>query len=226
MKLYVKILIIICILLTIGFLYWYFCIKNEKYFNEPLFHPHYDIRYYKQTLSISEIQVKLKDMFTILTKFLTKFNVKCWLLFGTLLGYYRDGDMIPWDDDIDVGILFNDLNNLPQKYDIDGKYMWDRNPDARHCYHDSNNIVIARLICMETGVFIDIFGQCINRDKVMSSGGDIWDKNDIFPLIQTVFLDNIVYVPQNTKQVLLDVYKNLDIPEDKIAEYEEYKRNK
>lgn len=215
--------IIIGILLV---LVWYYFIRSEKYFHEPKGHPHYDKRYFKNVMTVGSIQEKLKELFPVLSKYLISKNIKFWLLYGTLLGYYRDKDMIPWDDDIDVGVLFDDLDKLPERKIINGKYLWDRNIDARPCYHDGNNIVIARLICMETGVFIDIFGQCIRKDEVMSSDGNIYDKKDIFPLVQTTFLGSHTYVPQNVKKVLTVVYKDLSIPKDRVKEYEEYRGKK
>lgn len=32
-----------------------------------------------------------------------EFGIKCWLSHGTMLGVYRDGDFISWDDDSDLG---------------------------------------------------------------------------------------------------------------------------
>ena len=34
-------------------------------------------------------------------KIIDKLGIKYWLTYGTALGFYRDGDFIPWDDDID-----------------------------------------------------------------------------------------------------------------------------
>lgn len=35
-------------------------------------------------------------------------NVKSWLVYGTLLGYERNGDFIPHDNDIDLGVFLED----------------------------------------------------------------------------------------------------------------------
>lgn len=43
---------------------------------------------------------------------LEKHNIKGLLVFGTLLGIYRSGDLIPHDSDIDIAISHKDLNKL------------------------------------------------------------------------------------------------------------------
>ncbi|WP_391120361.1 LicD family protein [Psychrobacillus sp. L3] len=41
----------------------------------------------------------------LLGEFFQKNEYKCFLNFGTLLGIVRDGDLIPWDDDIDLAVI-------------------------------------------------------------------------------------------------------------------------
>lgn len=48
------------------------------------------------------VQKKLKDALRELKIVLEREEIPFWLDFGTLLGAHRSGDMIPWDDDIDI----------------------------------------------------------------------------------------------------------------------------
>jgi len=48
----------------------------------------------------------------ILGGLLDREGVRWWLDYGSLLGHVRDGGMIPWDSDIDIGILGEDLQKV------------------------------------------------------------------------------------------------------------------
>ena len=43
---------------------------------------------------------------------LSKYNIKHWLMYGTLLGCVRNKDVIPYDYDFDFGILFSDIDKI------------------------------------------------------------------------------------------------------------------
>ena len=60
--------------------------------------------------------VNATDALFKLKKCLDKFNLKFWLVYGTALGFYRDGDFIPWDDDIDIHVLSSEF--VPVFYDF------------------------------------------------------------------------------------------------------------
>jgi phosphorylcholine metabolism protein LicD len=63
--------------------------------------------------SITEIdKIKLIDLLDILTKYLDDNNITYWIIGGTLLGSVRHGDIVPWDDDVDIGILEKDFDKL------------------------------------------------------------------------------------------------------------------
>ena len=45
------------------------------------------------------------------TDFLTKHRINYFLEGGTLLGIVRDGDLLPWDHDVDISIDYSDAKN-------------------------------------------------------------------------------------------------------------------
>jgi hypothetical protein len=46
-----------------------------------------------------------------LTCILDKHNIKYWLQDGTLLGYYREGNLISHDNDTDIGLFWSDIKS-------------------------------------------------------------------------------------------------------------------
>jgi phosphorylcholine metabolism protein LicD len=59
------------------------------------------------TLNVKNI-VKARKMLFRVTNFLDHHNIKYFLEGGTLLGIVRDGDLLPWDHDVDISISSND----------------------------------------------------------------------------------------------------------------------
>jgi len=54
-------------------------------------------------------------MLNDVTDILDKYNVKYWLDFGTLLGIVRENRILPWDDDMDISILEEDIEIVRTK---------------------------------------------------------------------------------------------------------------
>ena len=62
---------------------------------------------------------KLYQMMKVTHEILEKAQIKYWGAAGTLLGIMRHGGIIPWDDDIDIGIMEEDQKKLKKlKYDF------------------------------------------------------------------------------------------------------------
>ncbi|MCB6992800.1 LicD family protein [bacterium 210820-DFI.6.37] len=55
-----------------------------------------------------------------------KHNIRYYLGFGSLLGFYRDGDNLPWDYDIDVVVPYPEKDHLIEalRKDMDEKYSF------------------------------------------------------------------------------------------------------
>jgi phosphorylcholine metabolism protein LicD len=54
----------------------------------------------------------LKILLEKVSKLLDENNINYFIDGGTLLGAERDKDLIPYDDDVDIGVLFKDFNKL------------------------------------------------------------------------------------------------------------------
>ena len=68
----------------------------------------------KRYLSAEEVKCELLRLLEVFCIFLEKNNIKYTIQSGTMLGAVRHGGFIPWDDDIDLGMLRNDYNRLIQ----------------------------------------------------------------------------------------------------------------
>lgn len=76
--------------------------------------------------NIEELQkINLKTLEHVL-KIIDKYNLKYYMLGGTMLGAIRHKGFIPWDDDIDIGLPRKDyekflevaINELPDNYKV------------------------------------------------------------------------------------------------------------
>lgn len=60
---------------------------------------------------------KLKHLLRTFEQACKSHHVVYWAIGGTLLGAVRHNDIIPWDDDIDLGMVKNDIDTLMQHRD-------------------------------------------------------------------------------------------------------------
>lgn len=72
----------------------------------------YSAKQSDEICSLSDCKNYLIEIFGAFTTFCKKYEINCFLMWGTLLGAMRDGHIIPWDDDIDLGITEDDYKKL------------------------------------------------------------------------------------------------------------------
>lgn len=72
--------------------------------------------------ALREHQLKLADLLTDFDAFCKKNHIEYFLATGTLLGAIRHGGFVPWDDDVDVGMMHDDVDRLIEAVLADDRF--------------------------------------------------------------------------------------------------------
>ena len=121
-------------------------------------------------VDLKEIQDRLSLMMNDLHFFFDKHGINYFLYCGSLLGAIRHQGFIPWDDDMDIGMLREDFDKLmdvvsqmPSPYKL--RYHHQSGTDMKYPYpfakiEDSSTILIENTIKhlgIKSGLYIDLF---------------------------------------------------------------------
>lgn len=160
------------------------------------------IRYIKQYIFPKTLKNNIKELLVHILPILNENNIRYWLVDGTLLGYYREKDIIFRDDDADIAILEDDFkksmkilkNNLP-------KHFGDFNDNSEDEFNINNN----RFNKLGGLGKIDLFIAYKENQNIKYENHTV--PNDyIFPLKEDDFLGIKVKVPNKTDKILENTY--------------------
>lgn len=99
-------------------------------------------------LQLSEVQDRLFDLMCYIDAFCNRNQIPYYMLGGTALGARRHNGFIPWDDDIDIGMLREDYERfLSVSDELTGDFVVKNYRNSKNC--DS---VITRLYFLNTEV--------------------------------------------------------------------------
>lgn len=99
---------------------------------------------------LKKIQLEILDT---VNNFCTEKNIKFWLDSGTLLGAIRHKGYIPWDDDVDIGMLREDFERFISLFNkMGGKYKVICNELDRECIYPYAKILDTDTVLYEPDI--------------------------------------------------------------------------
>lgn len=200
---------------------------HNKYFHESTFHPHYDGRFAAKILSYDERRIHLTALMQTYLSTMSDIGAETWIMHGSLLGWWWNRKIMPWDSDVDVQMSYHSIKFLADYYNMTihhyklpgiekGRdYMLEVNPHyVIDSIDDKLNVIDARWIDTETGLFIDITTLRRNRTAealgmegvMMCKDKHHYLEKDIFPLRESVFENMPVKIPFAYSALLEEEY--------------------
>ncbi|KAK4152743.1 hypothetical protein C8A00DRAFT_44229 [Chaetomidium leptoderma] len=204
-----------------------------KYFHEagPTYElTHYDARYFRGPIPYDAHRAVLTDLIrAYLTTFSRDLHLETWLAHGTLLGWWWNGQTLPWDYDIDaqvsgatLSVLADRHNGSLHEYRFENPttgaretrvYLLDVNPFATAAVGrgEGQNVIDARWVDVGTGMFVDITGL-VERDPerrpgvVSCKNHHVYKSGQLFPLRETEFEGVAAMVPWGFDGILVEEY--------------------
>lgn len=195
---------------------------------------HYDSRYYLGSpVSDEDRRNTLHHLIRAYVTFFRDHNLQSWIAHGTLLGFWWNAQILPWDMDIDVQVPEAVLFRLGKQYNMTAYgYQEVENSNSntevrqRHYILDVNpniferekgwgdNVIDARFIDISNGLYIDITGISQFRADEADAHVGIWkcknnhryDEDNIWPLRETLFEGIVTTVPNRYEAILIREY--------------------
>jgi phosphorylcholine metabolism protein LicD len=211
-----KLIILLLILILIFILQLSYTNFTENFYNEIEMSPKLSEQ---DILDLKKGHKIITNMFREFDRICRKYNLKYWCVGGTLIGAIRHNGWVPWDGDVDVGMLEEDYNKLQKIIQKElPKNMWFQDKTTDKYYNSTigkirdlnTNYKDYKSQSWHNGLQLDIFIFKKDKDMLTISikGTDIKNTNYniIFPLKESIFENIKVYVPNNTKKYSIEYW--------------------
>jgi phosphorylcholine metabolism protein LicD len=163
-------------------------------------------------MNLKIAQKKMTDMLKSFHELCCKYDIKYWCHGGTLIGTVRHKGWIPWDGDVDVGMLETDFHKfvehskeLPKTMAYFGLYM-----KGLYKIRDLNSIYLNYCDGKgHTGLQLDIFVYKVVAPNTIVAitqflkefKEDIYKYDSIFPVAKAEFDGIEVFIPNKIKEI-------------------------
>ncbi|KAL3478777.1 LicD family-domain-containing protein [Aspergillus californicus] len=202
-------------------------LSGSKYFKESSFHYHYDGRFANETLPEEDTLPHLSALIQTYLSMMADLGAETWIMHGSLLAWWWNQKIFPWDNDLDVQISEPIITFLAEYYnmtehhfdipEVEGgrTYLLEINPNyVIRSKMDKANVIDGRWIDTSSGLFIDI--TAVRTDDARRASGNPgalmckdrhnFDESDIFPLRNSYFEDVPAKIPYAYSKLLQDEY--------------------
>jgi phosphorylcholine metabolism protein LicD len=180
-----------------------------KFFHEMKNNAHYDLQYGK-IVNNDILLLTLKFLLEELSKICDKNDIKIIIMHGSLIGWYFNKSILPYDNDIDVCILEEDIIKFIKCDKLENDdYIIKVNPNfINRNPNDRDNVIDARIISKKCGLFIDItfLTSFENNNYFNCKSPHYYLKDYILPLKEDLFENCKIYIPNKYKYCLYQEY--------------------
>lgn len=168
-------------------------------------------------IDIKELRKIQLEILDTVDKYCKKNNIKYWIDCGTLLGAVRHKGYIPWDDDIDIGMLREDYDKLLNTFNNNNtKYKLMALELNKDYYFPFGKIVDTNTILYEpdekTGikgaVYLDVFVYDNAPDDDLKLK-EMYDKRDYYNKFRIAQLYPKMYDKSSLKKRIMRFFLNI-----------------
>ena len=162
---------------------------------------------------LKKIQIEILDY---VNDFCKKNNINYWIDCGTLLGAIRHSGYIPWDDDIDIGMLRDDYEKFLNLFSQEkGRYKLLASEICNDYYYAFGKVIDTNTVLYEpdeetgvkSGVYIDVFiYDNAPDDEVLCQ--KMFDKRDYYDKFRVAQMYPNLYDHTSLKKRIMRFFLN------------------
>lgn len=112
---------------------------------------------------LRQVQLSSAAILSHFSQIAQKYNLTWWLDSGTLIGYLRHNDFVPWDDDLDIAMMRSDYDRL--------KHILKKEFNSNGFYYCIGEIT--RLYYKNIHVWVDIFPMDTGYSQIPPQGKEL-----------------------------------------------------
>lgn len=164
----------------------------------------YDARFYRGEIPADQRRIAESNALAHCAALLRANRIDAWLTGPSLLNWWNGEPLHSSGEMITLGVYYNDLYRMRLLAEAEDRYFLDVNPNHTARRWQARNLVDARFIDRDTGIFINLFGYHPGTDRRLleNKRGERAHVTDLFPLAACEVAGVEVARPANPPAVL------------------------